>query len=216
MKLISELSTERLSIVDATESDINMIIEMETHPDNRDFIWQGTYADHLSEINDDQHLLLVIRRMEDNMPIGYSLSRVDFKSEVYELRRLVIADKGKGYGRETLWAHFRYAFEVLKVNRFWLDVFPDNVVGIKLYESSNMHRDGILRQSYKADRGYLDQIIYSILKDEYFGHVGMSNILDIDELYRSFPVERTHRIIIGAAEVFAKLGFKVIKGEEKV
>ena len=44
----------------------------------------------------------------------------------------------------------------------------------------------------------------------------MSNILDIDELYRSFPVERTHRIIIGTAEVFAKLVFKVIKGEERV
>jgi len=169
MKLISELTTERLSIVDAAESDINMIIEMETHPDNRDFIWQGTYEDHLSEINDDQHLLLVFRRAEDDTPIGYSLSRVDFQSEVYELRRLVIADKGKGYGRETLEAHLKYAFEVLKVNRFWLDVFPDNLVGIKLYESVHMHRDGVLRQSYKADRGHLDQIIYSILKEEYFG-----------------------------------------------
>jgi len=169
MKLISELTTERLSITDAAESDINMIMELETHPDNRDFIWQGSYEEHLSEINDEQHLLLVIRRVEDDMPIGYSLFRVDFEFEVYELRRFVIADKGKGYGREALRAHLRYAFEVLRMNRFWLDVFPDNLVGIRLYESFRMHRDGVLRQSYKADRGYLDQIIYSILKDEYFG-----------------------------------------------
>ena len=167
MKLTSEITSERLSIVNANESDINFIIEMEEHPDNRDFIWQGTYEEHLAEINDDQHLLLVFRRIEDNIPIGYSLSRVDFKSEIYELRRFVIADKGKGYGREAMKAHFKYAFEKLKVNRFWLDVFPDNVVGIKLYESFKMHRDGVLRQNYKADRGYLDQIIYSMLKSEY-------------------------------------------------
>jgi len=44
----------------------------------------------------------------------------------------------------------------------------------------------------------------------------MSKILDIDEFYRSFPVEGTHRVLVGTAEVFAKLGFKVIKGEERV
>ena len=31
-----------------------------------------------------------------------------------------------------------------------------------------MHRDGMLRQSYKSERGYLDQIVYSMLKGEYF------------------------------------------------
>ena len=44
----------------------------------------------------------------------------------------------------------------------------DNVAGIKLYERLNMHRDGVLRQNYKVDRGYLDQIGYSMLKNEYF------------------------------------------------
>ena len=168
MKLTSEITTNRMIIRNATESNINLIFEIEQHPDNRDFIWVGTYEEHLSEINDDQHLLLVFNRIEDNKPIGYSLSRVDFKSEVYELRRFVITDKGKGYGREAMNAHFKYAFEELKVNRFWLDVFPDNAAGIGLYESLKMHKDGVLRQNYKAERGYLDQIIYSMLKNEYF------------------------------------------------
>ena len=168
MKLISEMITKRLSISDAEEADINLIFEMEEHPENRDFIWIGTHEEHLSEINDNQHLLLVFRRMEDNTPVGYSLSRIDFHSEIYELRRFVITDKGKGYGREAMIEHFKYAFEILKVNRFWLDVFPDNAAGIRLYESLRMHCDGVLRQNYKADRGYLDQIIYSMLKSEYF------------------------------------------------
>ena len=168
MKLISEVSSERLLILDADEFDISFVIEMEEHPDNRDYIWQGTYEEHLSEINDDHHLLLIFQCKEDHVPIGYSLSRIDFKSEIYELRRFVIADKGKGYGREAIKAHLKYAFEELKMNRFWLDVFPDNIVGINLYESFKMHRDGVLRQNYKADRGYLDQIVYSMLRNEYF------------------------------------------------
>lgn len=40
-------------------------------------------------------------------------------------------------------------------------------VGIILYEKLGMHRDGVLRQNYKAERGYLDQIIYSLLRSEY-------------------------------------------------
>ena len=64
-------------------------------------------------------------------------------------------------------ALLRFAFEEMETNRFWLDVYPDNLVGIKLYESLGMHRDGVLRQNYKAERGYLDQIIYSMLRSEY-------------------------------------------------
>ena len=65
-------------------------------------------------------------------------------------------------------ALFKYAFEEMNINRFWLDVYPDNTIGIKLYEGLGMHRDGVLRQNYKSKRGYLDQIIYSMLKTEYF------------------------------------------------
>ena len=53
-------------------------------------------------------------------------------------------------------------------DRFWLEVYPDNLYRIKLYESMGMHRDGVLSQNYKSERGYLDQIIYSMLKGEYF------------------------------------------------
>lgn len=100
--------------------------------------------------------------------MGYALVRLDKKSEIFELRRIAITEKGKGYGREAMEALLKEAFENMNINRFWLDVYPDNVIGIKLYEGMGMHRDGVLRQNYKAERGYLDQIIYSMLKEEYF------------------------------------------------
>jgi len=174
VNLKNEIFTERLSIMSATEADINMIMEMERSPENRRFVWHGTYEEHLSEINDRKSLLLVFRRKTDNIPIGFSLSCIDFKSEVYEFRRIVIIDKNKGYGREAIEWHLKYAFEEMGVNRFWLDVYADNKIGIKLYESLNMHRDGILRQNFKSDRGYMDQVIYSILKGEYISRLPLS------------------------------------------
>lgn len=162
------VETKRLNIVEAKESDISLIMDLENHPENRDFIWQGDHAEHLSEIEDPAHLLLLAKRKEDGAVVGYVLVHMSFKSEIFELRRIAISHKGQGYGREIMEAMIKFAFEEKGTNRFWLDVYPDNAVGIKLYESLGMYREGVLRQNYKSERGYLDQIIYSILKEEYF------------------------------------------------
>ncbi len=70
--------------------------------------------------------------------------------------------------RETLLGIIKYCFEVVNCNRFWLDVYLDNEKGINLYKSVGMHHDGTLRESYKSERAYLNQMIFSILKEEYY------------------------------------------------
>lgn len=161
------INTERLQIIEAVENDLETIMEIESHKDNRDFIWIGTYEEHKAEIEDRNHLLWVFKTKNEHKIIGYALARIDWKSDVFELRRIAITDKGIGYGKEVMKAIILFAFMQLNMNRFWLDVYPDNFVGIKLYEGLGMHRDGILRQNYKSSRGYLDQIIYSLLRSEY-------------------------------------------------
>ena len=161
------IETNRLWIAEAEVSDIKTLIELEAHPENRDFLWIGTFEEHLRELRDPNHLLLTFREKSDNRIVGYGLARLNLQSEIFELRRIAISEKRKGYGREAMEALLKYAFEERQINRFWLDVYPDNVYGISLYESLGMHKDGVLRQNYKAERGYLDQIIYSMLSSEY-------------------------------------------------
>ncbi len=161
------IETERLWIREAASKHIEEIIALESHPENRDYLWIGTREEHEDEIADPNHLLLIFEAKEDGRIVGYGLVRLDFKSHIFELRRIAISEKGRGYGRESMEALIRYAFEEMDTNRFWLDVYPDNETGIRLYESLGMHRDGVLRQNYKAERGYLDQIIYSMLRSEY-------------------------------------------------
>ncbi len=160
-------SSQRLIIRPATASDIDAIIALEQHPDNRNFVWQGTWAQHEAEIADSDYFLWCFQLADSRQLVGFSLSKIDRKSDVFELRRIVIADKGKGYGEEAMRAIIKYAFTELKINRFWLDVYPDNTAAIALYDKLGMQRDGILRQSYKSAKGYRDQIIYSLLKSEY-------------------------------------------------
>ena len=161
------IETKRLEIIQAEEKHIDTIIEIESHKDNIDFLWVGTYQEHLSEIADPNHLLLIFKEKDTKEIVGYALIRLDFKSNIFEIRRIAITKKGIGYGKESMTALIKYSFEETDTNRLWLDVYPDNVIGIKLYESLGMHCDGTLRQNYKAERGYLDQIIYSMLKCEY-------------------------------------------------
>ena len=162
------IETKRLYLADAKESDINNIMDMERHKDNSDFVWKSTYDEHLLEIENKDFYLFVIKQKDNGDTVGFALNKLDNKSELFELRRIVISKKGLGYGKEVVAALFKFAFEELNMNRFWLDVYPDNYIGIKLYEDMGMHRDGVLRQNFKSERGYLDQIIYSMLKSEYF------------------------------------------------
>lgn len=59
------------------------------------------------------------------------------------------------------------AFEDMKLNKVWLEAYSDNTVGRHLYESIGFHIDGVLRQHHKEARGIMDQVQYSMLKDEY-------------------------------------------------
>lgn len=161
------VETKRLYIIEARKSDIDSIIEIENSKENRNFIWQGTYQQHLEEIKDENYLLFRFNKKENGEMVGYALIVLNSESEIFELRRIAVSEKGGGYGREAMNALIKFAFEEKNTNRFWLDVYPDNFVGIRLYESLGLKKDGVLRQNYKSERGYLDQIVYSMLKSEY-------------------------------------------------
>ncbi len=161
------ITTKRIMIYPAEEGDICEIMALEEHEENRAFIWQGTYEEHLEEIEGNETLLLTLKKKGDGELLGFLLGAVDDRSDVFELRRIAISQKGQGYGREAIEGLMRYSFDTLNSNRFWLDVYPHNKVGIHLYRDLGLKLEGRLRESYKTSEGYMDQLIFSILKEEY-------------------------------------------------
>ncbi len=160
-------STSRIQVSEVVEEEINKIIAIESHKDNRDYLWIGTFDEHLAEIKDPNHVLWLFKEKKTKKIIGYALGRLDKESKVFELRRIAIVEKGKGFGREVMDGMIQFVFMDLGFNRFWLDVYPDNLIGIGLYESMGMKKEGVLRQHYKSNRGFLDQIIYSLIASDY-------------------------------------------------
>lgn len=159
--------TNRLLIIEAKPEDIPYITELENHEENRHFVWQGSTAEHLAEIRDIHQILALVHDKETQEAVGYILVRLHPDSKQLELRRIVIDHKGQGYGKEILLAMMGYTFDVKQYHKFWLDVYPTNTIGIRLYENLYMHKDGILRDNYFNGEVYLDQIIYSILAPEW-------------------------------------------------
>lgn len=162
------METNRLLLTQATPEDIETIMTFEQDPENRKFVFRGTYEEHLREIDDPNVGIYVVRKKESQQAIGFLIYDLDLESERFELRRVAISEKNQGFGRELFNRVFEHAFEELHMNKLWLDVYHDNEVGIHFYESLGMVREGVLRQNHKEDRGMMDQIIYSVLKDEYF------------------------------------------------
>ena len=159
--------TKRLAVRLAVKNDLDFIMKLEQSDENNAFVFQGTLEEHLDEIKDDNTFLMIIEDKVSHTSKGFILSGIDRKSDVFELRRIIISDKNHGYGKEIITALMKYCFEELCINRFWLDVFTDNHAGIHLYRQLRMTLDGVLRESYKSGDNYRDQMIFSMLKREF-------------------------------------------------
>ena len=162
------LETERLYICEANICDIEQILKIENDEDNKYYTWVSTYEEHVDDINNPNTTLLCVYTKDNNM-IGYVILDYHKNANSLELRRVALIDKKKGYGTELFNEIFRYCFVDKNYNKIWLDVYHDNVRAIGLYEKLKMHKDGVLRENYIEERGYIDQIVYSLLKREYEG-----------------------------------------------
>ncbi|MBV1756698.1 MAG: GNAT family N-acetyltransferase [Dethiosulfatibacter sp.] len=160
--------TDRLLIRSANEKDLKFIMGLEQEKENNAFVFQGTKEEHLDEIRDKNTFLMIIEDKSSQRLEGFILAGINRKSDVFELRRIVISEKNKGFGKEVISGLMKYCFKELYINRFWLDVFTDNHVGIHLYKQLGMTIDGVLRESHKSGNQYRDQMIFSILRNEFF------------------------------------------------
>jgi UDP-4-amino-4,6-dideoxy-N-acetyl-beta-L-altrosamine N-acetyltransferase len=72
----------------------------------------------------------------------------------------------KGYGKEAATLFLKYVFHRLNLNKIYLDVGDFNHRAIKLYESVNFKKEGLLRQDLYTEGRYVDVIRMSLLRSE--------------------------------------------------
>jgi UDP-4-amino-4,6-dideoxy-N-acetyl-beta-L-altrosamine N-acetyltransferase len=73
----------------------------------------------------------------------------------------------RGVGREATNLLLRFAFYDLGLQRVWLKVMENNKTAINLYKKCGFVEEGTFRRSVFKNGKYYDQIVFSILKEEF-------------------------------------------------
>ncbi len=161
-----------LKIRPATEADLEFTMKAEEHADNRAFVSQGSLEAHQTAVSNPDYCYLIFETPENNNRVGYAISR-GLQNPYYniELMRIIITEKGQGYGHEALRIIKRKAFEEWQAHRLWLDVVTHNQRARHVYASEGFVLEGILRDCIKTETGdeYESLAIMSILENEYRG-----------------------------------------------
>ncbi|MFT4144453.1 MAG: GNAT family protein [Mobilitalea sp.] len=152
------------------EADINYVADFKQRPDNALYVGQWTKEQHLNSLYQEDILHLIVEDATTKEPVGYVIMAglLDQNHNI-EFRRIVISEKGKGYGRETLKLIKRLSFEQLHAHRLWLDVRLKNLIAQNLYISEGFIEEGILRDCIFYNGNYESLIVMSILETEYIG-----------------------------------------------
>ena len=161
-----DLAGNKIRLINTISSDIDKIIEFEKS--NNRFVHQYPRERHIALLKDKDCFHISIKRLDNDRLTGHILIfGLCDTNKVFEFRRITINEKGLGFGREAIKLLKVLCFEKLRFHRLWLDVYDDNDIAIKLYESEGFIKEGTLRDKIKTGKGYRSQRIYSILENEY-------------------------------------------------
>lgn len=147
-------------------ADLDYVLTAENAPENAIYIRQWSRDRHTAVIAaaDEAHFTLEV----NGQPVGYAiLEDLANPDQSVLLRRLVVTEKGKGYGRQALRLIAQAAFETYNAHRLWLDVKPTNDRAKALYVKTGFVYEGCLRESLKTPNGFESMEIMSMLQSEY-------------------------------------------------
>ncbi|WOC39948.1 GNAT family N-acetyltransferase [Polaribacter sp. HL-MS24] len=134
--------TEKILIKKTDFKDLNKIITFEK--ENSQFVQQYDIAEHKEILENECHLSIF--KKGNNKLIGHIiLNGISDHKKSIEFRRIVISEKGFGYGKDSIELIKKICFEKYNANRIWLDVYSDNKRAIQLYESLGFLKEKVVQ-----------------------------------------------------------------------
>ncbi len=153
----------RVTLRASAETDLPFVLEAESASD---FVRHWTAEEHRALMRDPHSAHWTVEAGSHR--VGYLILRGLFSPDrCVELKRINIAEPGRGLGRETLRLLKRIVFEGLGAHRLWLDVMAHNARARHLYGSEGFRTEGMMREALRAGDRFVDLVLMSILEDEY-------------------------------------------------
>jgi RimJ/RimL family protein N-acetyltransferase len=138
---------------------------------------QKNYFDNVVKpsLSQKQPDLILLRFTYENSLIGYGgLVHIDWENQRAEVSFLLDTERGKDtfqYGRDCsvfLNLLMRSAFDTLDLNKIYTYSYSHRSFHVNAVEASGFRRDGVLREDTKVHGEWVDAVIASCLKSEYF------------------------------------------------
>ena len=111
--------------------ELDIVCKLERDADTSPYILPTTRAQHEANMARDDFVYLSIYR--DERFAGYFILVLEADARSVELRRIVIAEKGAGTGKQAMIRVEAWCREQLGRSRIWLDVFDFNDRGMHIY-----------------------------------------------------------------------------------
>jgi len=162
---IGEPMNFQISLRKTEEKDLDYVLAAEQDPANRMFVIPWSRDEHRQALMTPDLAHLIV---QGDRELGYViLAGLQDPNETIEFRRIVITEKGKGFGKRAVQLVKELAFERYRANRLWLDVKEGNRRAQSLYKAQGFVVEGILRQRLKTATGYESLVVMSVLREEY-------------------------------------------------
>ncbi|HUI57660.1 MAG TPA: GNAT family N-acetyltransferase [Bryobacteraceae bacterium] len=150
----------------ATRDDLPYILTLERKSFEQGFVGTDDLSVHESRLSDPDCRYFVLEL--DGKRAGYAILRgLASTNGSIELKRIVVAQPGRGTGRAALGEILDIAFQELLAHRLWLDVYEDNERARHLYRDMGFAEEGTMRECIRSASGYRSLVLMSLLEDEY-------------------------------------------------
>ena len=121
-----------MEIRNTLENELELFQRFEAEEDTKEYIIPYTMEKHIEEFNKAGIVYKTI--LNESKIIGFIILNLEEDGKSVEFRRIVINEKGKGFGMMAI----KYLDYIVKEeyisNRIWLDVYSHNKRGIHIYE----------------------------------------------------------------------------------
>lgn len=156
-----------------TLDDLDFVMAAEKAANEAEFVRLWSRDRHLQALNhpDERHWMVLDAETQER--VGYAiLLGVQDPDQCLLIKRIVITQAGKGYGRSTLEQILAKAFGEFGAHRVWLDVMEHNERARSLYRSLGFVEEGRLRESVKTRTGFASMWLMSMVRSEFAATYG--------------------------------------------
>jgi diamine N-acetyltransferase len=158
----------RVRLRPTMQSDLEFVLSLERDPENLPYItpWERIQHEAAIRFPDFRHFII---ECGPDLDAGGFLILIGCRNQhqSIELKRMVVRDKNRGFGRAALRVVKKIAFDDLGAHRLWLDIKKRNTRAKSLYDSEGFVLEGELREAVKVQGGYDSLVVLSMLESEF-------------------------------------------------